>query len=1059
MSARRRALGRLLGGTFLSGRAISGDPPTPVNDNLAITYGADPPNYGTTFDYYIRASGGSNSNDGQSYANAWATFDKAFTALQAETGEITIGVEGFTKEAVDLGSYDGSATYTKLRFYAYNGGAAGIDAAESITGWTQCTSGDTILDGLADKTVAYKKTFTPAVGSALASGKVLAFNLMEEGTQQVQARWEVAPNIYYAPFMRDRINSWYTSDSVTMDPTLIGDPPAPANYLQTLTDTDLIGKLQAGVEASQLFYHGDPNVAELVPIDSFNSTTGVVSVTSTRKPNNYQTDPNGPLGYSIVNAPHEITAAGQYAVVDAGGGDWTVYYYPNNAANLENGQVTYGARQYCLYLGDASDVEFYGLTFKNAGIDNTSTRNAQIENGPTTYGSNIKFIHCSSTDTAGQKNGAGGLLIGGTNVTVEHFTTERHLQGAGIFVAPSDTIRIGYCYFERTEQTPLQSTAINTTTALVYFPYFDISCAADPHINKTNWYGALTNPGWTGVLIHGAKWPYGFPGYVTWQRSSRFWITCSEFSTSPFDTRALENQSTNYEPTATDDDNHILLCNIGPKDGQTTGNNVNVGYNSSSGNFDLVGGCNVLGVRESATGFAYSLGGNNYVEDMPDKQATDFQTTSAAIWSDVTTQTVVEDGPSYALTGVDFSAKRTLALSLFDGCTDDSGTVFIDYGCPDADDNAAAVDWSNPYRGCRTLTDTYSPATQVASGSASALTATDFVGAVTVNDKNGLIEWFVDQTTTAVTAGTWATRKAAAVDESDGTDVVTASGANTVNGNDALTADTVYSFHWRWTNAFGDAVYGSEADVIDTGALENGDWQQFDGAVALQWTSPTGLPAGDMQKFTLCYTYKPEGSDASSNIQTVTIRGTGTTTSPFSNIWGSLLNNWNRIYDKAGGLLSNPISQTMTLNSKYAFFHSIDKTTDTVSYAIYNIDTGTAVVGPTTGSSTNTANDMFGSGITGFFVGASNVGSNDCFGEFERVHIFLEDYLEWTTTTVQHVIGSDFQTLQDKSVLEAEMSVSPIISMRGFDIQDFDNSDGTGGNPTKLGTGNITTAT
>jgi len=1025
---------------------------------LDVTKGAQSIDYGTTFDYYVRPGVGDNGNAGTSYEAAWATIQHAVDTLQTETGDITVGIEGMSREAVDFGtSYDASATYDSLKFYCYGTSserAAGITAQEAITGWTQCTSGDTILTGLADKTVCYKKQFTPPTDSALYAGQTMGFNLMEAGVQQVQAN-NLAATPAYAPFLRDRANTWPSSDSIT---STFSDP---YYYMDTLTDTDLIGMSQTSMENAGTFMliHAYPNVGATTAITSFNSTTGEITLDGTiRAPGG--NDGDDPVDYVIVNAPHLITGAGQYAVTVDGSNLFTVYYVPNTPANLENGNVTYGARQICLDFSDASNFEMHGLTFMGSGFIN-SIRQANIMNGPSTFGSDFKFKNIWTTDTTGHSNGSGGMGIGGTDYVVEYLSTNRHIQGAGFALALTTRGKVGYVEIDDVEQGPFQSIAPGSSVGMIYHVNLSASVGGDTHSNKANFYGTNGNPGWDGMLVWGVNWPYGVRGYFTWQRSVGIVLGCALLSSDVDDGRAIDNQSSVEEPVS-GTKNLIIFTTAGPHTGQTDGN-LDLAETNSSGADDEITCSIIAGVSVSNAANFVNGGGNIFTGTLDPEDETDIFSTNAAIWSDIETQALIEAGPAAVRVGIDKSSERTSLISRFNGATDDSGNIVIDY-----DRLGNPINWSNPHRGSDIFTaEAYTPATVtvgtpgVVSDTQATVTVSTTTAAAT--SKGGGI-YIISQPSSVTPTPNAAQIKAgnmgndASAPFADSKAIAGGTSPYSFNATTlTAVAQKFYAVEIAPDGTAGTVVASSE---FTPASSENGDWQQFDGASALVWSPPTGLPAADdVTQFTVCYTYKPEGSDASSNIQLLTLRGLGTTSSPFSNIWGSLLNNWNRVYDSGGNLLTNPISQTMTIDTKYAFFWSFDKTTDTISYAIYNLDTGSALVGPTTASTTNTANDLYGNSMLGIWVGASNVLSNDCYGEFERVHVFLEGYLEWTTSTVQHVIGSDFQTLQDKSVLEAQMGVSPIISMRGFDLQDLDNSDGTGGNPTFGGAGSITTAT
>lgn len=1021
--------------------------------SLDVTKGAQSVNYGTTFDYYVRASGGSDGNAGTSYGAAWATIQHALDTLKTATGDITVGVEGLTAERIDVGAgYDAASTYTSLKFYCYGTAAeneGGITGQDALTGWTQCTAGDTILDGLADKTVAYKKTFTPATNSGLASLLFLATNLMEAGVQCRQARDEIAASIYPV-FLRDKENTYRTCDSVGVDGS---------NFVTTIVDADLIGQQQAAVEASQVIYHATPNVLALADVVSFNSTTGTITITGASQPPDAD-NPTDPLRYMIVNAPHKITAAGDYAVVDAGGGQVTVYFYPTNAANLENGQVGYAARQWCMILRDASNIEFYGLTFTGCGPDNTVRRAMVMNgngNGDGPFGSNIKFKNTWLTNSAGHDNGWGGIVLGGTDWVCEYFTSERHLQGAGFAFHPTTRGRYGYGSVSKVEQGQFQAIAPGSSVGMVYHVDIAEDCGVDPHSNKSNIYGTTGNAGWDGFLQWGVGWAYGVRGYVTWQRSVGLVYGCCELSSDLIDTRALDNQSSSDEPVS-GTKNLIIMTTLGPNADQTSGTNMDLAeVNSSGANDELT--CSVfVGAAISDADNYVDSGGNLYFGSNPDPQITDIKTTVGAIWSDVTTRALVADGPGYAASGLDKTSERTSLISRFDGATDDSGNIIIDY-----DILGNAIDWENCPRGARVLTPVALTPATVVTGTPSVISATSASVSVSTTTTTGGGIYVVTQPTSITTApsaaqimaGNMQTDAAAAYSRTinmlvDGSSpyTVTATGLTTVE----------YKFHAVEVAPDGTVGTVVSSAAFTPSAVENGDWQQFPGTGSPLLTSPANLPAGEMKKITVVFTYKPEES---ANVRPMTVHNSSTLC-PFYALRYTSGNMDLRFYDSSTNLLANPsASGTITNNTKFAIMASIDTTTGVAQYTadIVNLDTGAHVTGyPTSGAVTADAT-MVGNAIALISPGSYRGTSQWIAGEMERAVVYIDDYIDFTNATnYQAVVGSDLQTLQDLSVLNALMSVTPNVAQRGTDFQGTPTNDGNGGAMTYSGTGSISTA-
>lgn len=388
---------------------------------MTLAVGADDTiAYPTTADYYVDGSVGS-SGVGTSLATAFKTVQEAVNAIHTAGGNKTCAIKAGTyREKVSSTGKDFGASGSY--FYRYGTDEVIISGANALTGWTACDVGDATLLG-AGWVNCYKTTIA---SSSLHAGQgINDANLYEAGVQMVQPY--LAAEAMDQRFLYDQ-NKYLVA---TSNFGLTG------GFITSITDTstfNLYGDDE--VANAHVYIYYDPNHASPFPIDSYDGTN-TITVTTGETP---QASPNNDR-YAIVNLLSRLVPGGWGYNKTASGGNYTVYCYPANAANLTS-EIEFSCRNCCWDIGAAPASTEYNLRiegikfFQSAGSENAngicfgnaSSGVVSIRRSGITLRHNT-FGKCWFTDS-----GYGAVYITSTNETIVERNTILDCSNAiGVF--------------------------------------------------------------------------------------------------------------------------------------------------------------------------------------------------------------------------------------------------------------------------------------------------------------------------------------------------------------------------------------------------------------------------------------------------------------------------------------------------------------------------------------------------------------------------------------------------------------------------------------------------
>lgn len=373
-------------------------------------------NAGTAADYYVDWSV-------PEAGNSFQTITAAVAQVVSDGVAKTIAIkDGTYRESVTLpqefaGVITGYGTDKPL-----------ITAQEIATGWTVCDSGDESRVG-SNYASIYKKTV-----SSYSVGLTDCLNMYEGDTPvpicQVRLTTGDLDHIGYdADFVR--------ADSFTLNGS---------NQITAITDSDVLtGLSSAGLvgQAWVMLYY-DPNATDKVNITAYSGST--IDVDGLLYVQGKTASPDADdLRYNLTNYLPSLIQ-GTYGVWDNGDNTVTIYIWPNNAANLENGTLSYAARTGVFYVEGVSE----NITFKNlilegaAGNSKTSGYCIHFRNSIGNYSNNMVVENCKVGKTSNiSAEGYGPIICEGVNnLRIERITMDRGFGGFGLFVANSTVARV-----------------------------------------------------------------------------------------------------------------------------------------------------------------------------------------------------------------------------------------------------------------------------------------------------------------------------------------------------------------------------------------------------------------------------------------------------------------------------------------------------------------------------------------------------------------------------------------------------------------------------------------
>ncbi|MBG6161499.1 hypothetical protein IWQ54_001149 [Labrenzia sp. EL_195] len=387
------------------------------------------------------------SGNGLTLAAAYKTYAEAVNA--AVDGDLILLVPGIYGEEVNADPYPvgpnkGSAAHpikvAKLSLGG-QGGVVEITGTDELNGWSVCTSPADVY-GNADFAHIHRIDVSLGADPEVALKDAILQEPDANGELQMAAVTMIAAGMHNAADMEiARFKKlWFngadagseiadlTKTATTGTITLRSAFWSDANYAQGVLD------------GSEIWANLANNTNFKTEIDSHVAATGDITFTNTK------TEAWEGKEMAIRNVPFAISGPGQWAFRDLGGGNWRIWYWPNNPANIERVRVS--KRMRGIDLGSASHWEFFGIKVSGVGgpepVDGRaggifSKQQNQFER------SGVRFEQCHITAC----NGGGLTLVDFDDVEIFDCTIDRIPMGRGFvlnkssrFVAVGNRIRL-----------------------------------------------------------------------------------------------------------------------------------------------------------------------------------------------------------------------------------------------------------------------------------------------------------------------------------------------------------------------------------------------------------------------------------------------------------------------------------------------------------------------------------------------------------------------------------------------------------------------------------------
>lgn len=509
-------------------------------DLAGATLGLD---YGTTADYYVDQATGDDGNAGTSTGAAFETLGAAITAAQGDAGAVIAVRAGTYRELVDLGS----TNYTNgLTIQPYGTETPTISAAEVLTGWTQCTSAETLLGENWSNCYYVDIDLTGVIGASWALG---CFNLYVNGV--------------IAPIAHD--------SNIDLDPVFLLDDEAyytgtfTGNPVTSIADADVINSdryTDAQLENARVLLYGGNNVSKYCDISASDVASNTITISDGQAPVSSRNR------YAIVNAANFIQAGHwAYNATPITGSTYRVYYWPNDVSELTAG-VEYSRRTRCIYINQAQGaITIQGLTLlQPAGIGGArhgtciSTLTGAASG---TRKSSITIRNCEmgrsfSNDFSGSIGGGAVHIQNYDDIIIENNTIYNCANTWAVYLFSTSDVKVTKNKFDKCSQAAVRLFGGGTPSGIfserIEISFNDVyDCARDTHANLMNAY-----EGCDYVLLYGNRFRE-CQGYLTWQESSNLfigmnWIEMDKFNDLSGETgRCIVDQTnTSGEPDESD---------------------------------------------------------------------------------------------------------------------------------------------------------------------------------------------------------------------------------------------------------------------------------------------------------------------------------------------------------------------------------------------------------------------------------------------------------------------------------------------------------------------------
>jgi hypothetical protein len=410
--------------------------------------------------------------------------------------------KGTYREAVYLDALRGQPN-APYRIHRYGNEHVTICAAEVLTGWKACTDYDAATLGIPVQGVYVVRIRR----TQLEHETPLALNMHEAGI--------------WLSIATDRADTMGLDSASDYRRFSRGQPILNANgQILGFTDPALKGRSIAQMTQVRVLLHHAPNIVTPDPIAAYDPATGTIQLAD--RDREVQREQDGPvLRYSLQNVPTAL-APGRWIIREEPNGDLAIYLVPIDPAHLEGG-IEISTRETCIDIGNASNVELFGLEMTRAagGEQHGAVALRHIGGQPNGAGAhNLKITHCRIGDTLSTAaRGEGALYLRDvTGIQMHNFSLD-HVRGSfGMFLNNCSNADLRFLHLSEISQSPARFFGLRDS--ILAFSLFADS-AWEAHANKFNFYQGSDR-----ILVYGVRCQ-NTGGYSTYQKASRiFYAFC-----------------------------------------------------------------------------------------------------------------------------------------------------------------------------------------------------------------------------------------------------------------------------------------------------------------------------------------------------------------------------------------------------------------------------------------------------------------------------------------------------------------------------------------------------